>query len=161
MAALKDPAPGVRENAAVLAESYPACLPLLIDRMKDSSVRVAFQATLSAGDFKGQPLADAMADVMAKHGASPWFRTAVLSSEVGSSPQMLLSLDRRHDFFRDTASWKRTFIRDLSAVISARDRKEERLALERMMEGPRMKAQPLFIEAARKGISDTSRTRKQ
>src|SRR5699024_4683968 len=51
--ALEDSSPGIRENAAVLAERFPDCLPQLESLIEDSSTRVAFQATLSLGEFSG------------------------------------------------------------------------------------------------------------
>lgn len=156
MKALKDKDPGIRENAAVLAERFPECMPLLFQCMKDPSVRVALQATLSAGDGNGQTLTTALADVLVRHGASPWFRTAVLSSTAGSSAALLKELAARKDFFGDTAVWKRSFVRDISMVITSRNNPEERQAIERLMNDPYFKANPLYIEAVKNGTMEAS-----
>ena len=48
---MKDAHSGVRESGIMLSEKYPELLPQLIERINDSSARVAFQATLSLGEF--------------------------------------------------------------------------------------------------------------
>jgi putative membrane-bound dehydrogenase-like protein len=54
--ALQDVSPGVRENAAILAERFPACLAQLLKLAKDSSINVVFQAGLSLGEFNDKTL---------------------------------------------------------------------------------------------------------
>ena len=83
--AMKDSHPGVRESGIILSEKYLECLPQLIERIKDSSARVVFQATLSLGEFSVSQVVPALTNVVEKRGRDPWFRTAVLSSEAGSS----------------------------------------------------------------------------
>lgn len=123
--ALKDSSPGVRENALMLAERYPATLPLVIEKLKDPSKRVAFQASLSLGEFKGKEVLPALAQVVSLYGQDPWFRLAVLSSEAGSSPALLQQLVGQKTFFQQGADWKTAFVEDLSNVIGARNQKEQ------------------------------------
>jgi putative membrane-bound dehydrogenase-like protein len=127
--ALKDPEPGVRENAAILSERFPQCLPQLEKMINDSSARVAFQATLSLGQFKGKDVISALAHVAESRGENSWFRTAVLSADTSSSIELIKALAAQKSFFQQTAPWKLTFLGDVSYIIGARNRKEQVTAL--------------------------------
>lgn len=116
--ALKDASPGVRENAAMLAEHFPACLPQLEALIDDPSARVAFQATLSLGEFKGNNITNDLAKVLEKYGSNSWFRAAVLSSEPGSSISLVKQLTAPGSFM-EKASWGQAFLKDIAYVIGA------------------------------------------
>ena len=124
MTAMKDPSAGVRENAAILSERFPDCLSQLAEMINDPSIRVAFQATLSLGQFKDKAVIPALAKALELHGQSSWFRTAVLSSEAGSGIDLLKILER-NSFFKDASSWKLNFIETGSNVIGARNDKNQ------------------------------------
>lgn len=123
--ALLDSEPGVRENGIMLAERYPKTLKQIISLINDPSQRVALQAALSLGEFKGKKVVEALAEVIKNHGQNDWFRSAVLSSEPGSSVEMLKSLTGSNAFFSKEEAWKLSFIQDLSNVIGARYNKEQ------------------------------------
>ncbi|MCK0133544.1 PVC-type heme-binding CxxCH protein [Arenibacter sp. S6351L] len=124
MTAMKDPSAGVRENAAILSERFPDCVSQLAEMINDPSIRVAFQATLSLGQFKDKAVIPALAKALELHGQSSWFRTAVLSSEAGSGIDLLKILER-NSFFKDASSWKLNFIETCSNVIGARNNKNQ------------------------------------
>ena len=125
---LLDSEPGVRENGIILAERYPKTIKLLIPMVNDPSKRVAMQAALSLGQFKGKKVIEALAEVIRKYGQNDWFRSAVISSEAGSSVEILNSLVQDNTFFSNEESWKLSFIQDLSNIIGARYNKEQFLA---------------------------------
>jgi putative membrane-bound dehydrogenase-like protein len=58
--AMHDRHPGVRQHAARLSEQYSELLPDLLKSANDSSIWVAFQSTLSLGDFSGSQVTDAL-----------------------------------------------------------------------------------------------------
>jgi HEAT repeat protein len=123
-AALKDPAAGVRENAAILAERFPACLNDLQRLTEDSSLRVSYQATLSLGEFKDKNIIPWLAKTLQAHGQSKWFRAAVLSSELGSSVDLLDALTKSG--FADKAEdWKKDLHKELAETIGARNQKSQ------------------------------------
>jgi putative membrane-bound dehydrogenase-like protein len=122
---LQDTEPGVRENAIILAERYPKAIKSLIPIIHDTSKRVALQASLSIGEYKGKNVILALAEVIRKHGQNEWFRSAVLSSEVGSSVELLNALVKEKSFFINEESWKLSFIQDLSNIIGARYNKDQ------------------------------------
>lgn len=122
---LLDSEPGVRENGIILAERYPKTIKLLIPMVNDPSKRVALQAALSLGQFKGKKVIEALAEVIRKYGQNDWFRSAVISSEAGSSVEILNSLIKDSAFFSKEESWKLSFIQDLSNIIGARYNKEQ------------------------------------
>ncbi len=127
--AMKDPSPGVRENAAILSERFHGCLPQLEEMINDSSIRVIFQASLSLGEFNDKSVVFALSKVVEQHGQSPWFRTAVLSSETGSSIDLLETLSQKGSFFDVVAPWKLAFLQDFSNVIGARNQKGQIITL--------------------------------
>ncbi len=137
--ALQDPSEGVRENAIMLAERFPELLPKIIQMSNDPSARVAFQATLSLGEFKGKEVLPTYAKIITKYGQDPWFRTAVLSSDEGSSVEMLKALNQ-NAFLQKEEAWKSLFLDDLSYIIGARNSKEQVRAYLNMLTDPSVTA---------------------
>ncbi|MES3017262.1 MAG: PVC-type heme-binding CxxCH protein [Bacteroidota bacterium] len=125
MKALMDSSPGVRENALILAEKFAESLPLMIQKTNDADKRVAFQAALSIGNFNNKEVIVALANVIEKYGEDIWFRSAVLSSEAGSSPELLKVLSQRTSFVSKAGDWKNSFLQDLSTVIGSRNNKAQ------------------------------------
>src|SRR5699024_4697488 len=123
--ALQDHASGIRENAAIIAEKYPECLPQLEKLVNDTSARVAFQATLSLGEFSGRNIVNDMVKVLQKYGSNSWFRTGVLSSKAGSSIDLLKKLIDQDTFFQNKTSWKKKFIGNYSYIIGVRNNKAQ------------------------------------
>jgi putative membrane-bound dehydrogenase-like protein len=123
--ALLDTEAGVRENAIILAERYPKTIKNLLPMIHDQSKRVALQASLSIAEFKGKKVILALAEVIRKYGENDWFRSAVISSEAGSSVEILNALTQNNSFFDNEESWKLNFIQDLSNIIAARNNKEQ------------------------------------
>lgn len=123
--ALNDTAPGVRENALMLAEKFPETLPLILEKIKDPEKRVALQATLSAGNFNNSDVVLALANVVDKFGEDSWFRNAVLSSEPGSSDEILKVLSQRASFVQKESGWRTSFLQDLSNIIGSRNNKAQ------------------------------------
>lgn len=122
--ALRDPAAGVRENAAILAERFPACLNDLERLIEDSSLRVSYQATLSLGEFKDKNIVPWLAKTILAHGRSKWFRAAVLSSALGSSVD-LLDVLAKSGFADKEEDWKKDFYKELAETIGARNQKSQ------------------------------------
>lgn len=126
--ALMDPAPGVRENAAILAEKFPACLSRLQQLVEDNSIRVAYQAAFSLGEFNDKGIIPWLAKSVVLHGKSKWFRATVLSSGAGSSMELLDALSNSN--FTDKAEdWKTDFYKELAETIGARNQKAQVTAL--------------------------------
>ena len=122
---MTDKHPGVREHGILLAERFPSMLPDMIACLKDSSARVAFQASLSLGEYQDKAVVPAMAEVVKQKGENPWFQMAILSSEPGSSFEMLTSLSEDPSFLADVMSWKLQFLEDISYAMGARSHQPE------------------------------------
>ena len=137
--AMNDVHQGVRENGIMLSERYPELLPQLIERINDSSAHVAFQATLSLGEFPSALVVPALASVIEKHGQDSWFRIAVLSSEAGSSLPLLQLLVKQDKFFGKATAERAAFLNDFSYVIGARNRENEIVSLLKMLTGTGIK----------------------
>jgi hypothetical protein len=123
--AVKDIDPNLRENGLILAERYPQLLPLIMEATKDPVARVALQAALSLGEFKGQNIIPAMAAVLQKHIRDRWFRMAVLSADAGSSVQFLDYLVKKERFFTEYDSAGAAFLQDISFIIGFRNQTGE------------------------------------
>ena len=132
-AALGDEHPGVREQAVLLAEDFPGLLPRLVKMTADPSPRVAFQLSLSLGEFSGPRVLDAFRDLLARHGEDPWQRAAILSSDAGSSLQLLESMVAERGYFKDPTPKKTGFLEDLAAVVGARNRGQDIQRLVRLL----------------------------
>lgn len=122
---LQDSSPDVRENALMLAERYSELLPTMLKMLNDSSPRVKLQATLSLGQFKNQKIIEAFSKLIQSQGQNEWLRLAVLSSELGSSPDLLESMVDHHVFSPNPETWKLRFLQDLSYTIAARNNKSQ------------------------------------
>ncbi|MCI0625643.1 MAG: hypothetical protein L0387_29035, partial [Acidobacteria bacterium] len=119
---LKSPRPEVREHAVRLAEGFPELARDLIALSRDPAVRVCFQVALSLGQFSGKEMARALAQIASIHLDDGWFRTAILSSPVGSSLELLkLVVGERVASSEGMAS----FLKEISSVVGARRRRGE------------------------------------
>lgn len=122
---LQDSSLDVRENALMLAERYSELMPTMLKMLNDSSPRVKLQATLSLGQFKSQKIIAAFSELIQSQGQNEWLRLAVLSSELGSSPDLLESMVDNHVFSPNPETWKLRFLQDLSYTIAARNNKSQ------------------------------------
>lgn len=126
---LEDPHPGVREHAVRLAERYESLADEVAPMVDDPSARVAFQVALSLGEFTGAQVEAALAELARRRGDDRWIQTAILSSEMGTSVEMLEGL-ADNGFFDVPHQGRKQFLRRLSEVIaSRRNRSEIELAL--------------------------------
>ncbi|MVM41251.1 dehydrogenase [Spirosoma sp. HMF3257] len=123
--AMQDAQPDIRAYGLMLAERSPGTLPQVIEKASDPSAPVAFQACLSLGQFPAQQVAPALAGILANYGKDAWFRTAVLSSEAGSSLELARQLAGSSGYFQSIAPEKDTLLTDLAFVIGSRNRKDE------------------------------------
>jgi putative membrane-bound dehydrogenase-like protein len=119
--ALRDPHPGVREQAARLAEDRLATSPplraavlKLVDDAKELD-RLGFQIALSLGEAKGPDTMDALAKLARRFGGDPWMQTAVLSSAGSTAGDLLARLIASGD---DAISLP--FLRRLAAVVGSK-----------------------------------------
>jgi len=127
--AMTDSHPGVREHGVILSEQYPECFPQLIKMTEDPAVRVAFQVCLSLGEFPNQQVMESLARIVEKYGQDPWFQTALLSSETGSSLNFLELVIKRNSFFEKDNVERTSFLEQFSFVIGARSKNVEMIRL--------------------------------
>lgn len=158
--ALKDPDPGMRTHAIILSERYPQCLPQLLTMVGDSSAQVVLQLALSLGEFALPQVIPALANIIERYGEAALFQTAVLSSDAGSSMELLKLLISRGSFFKDTSPEKIAFVKDYLYVIGARKKKEDILALIALLSHPEVKEainwQLAGLEGLTKGLQKSA-----
>lgn len=152
--ALKDPQPGIREQAVILAERYPQCLPQLLEMINDSSIQVAFQAALSLGEFTSPQVTAALAKFIEQHAQASLCRTAVLSSVAGSSPELLKLLINNGLFFKEAGKEKLSFVEDFFYVNGARKNKAEILEVLKLVSLPAIKSAKDYELAALTGLAN-------
>lgn len=119
--AMKDAAAGIREHAAILAERYPECLPALVELSADSVPLVAFQATLSLGEFPIGKTMPALAAVLEKHAKDKWFQSAILSSPGGISMEFLQHLQTSGALQKEGRSDKGGYLTTFAHAVAARN----------------------------------------
>jgi len=150
--ALKDPEPGIREQAIILSEKYPQLLPQLIQMVNDSSAQVVLQAALSLGNYKNAEAENAVATVLAKYYPEQLFRMSILSSNYYSGPGFLKNLITRGTFFKDSSADKNTFVKDLSYVTGARNNDDEIARMIELTSSPAIKNNPGMYMASLDGL---------
>ena len=151
--AVKDTDPNVRENGLILAERYQELMPLVLEATKDSIARVALQAVLSLGEFKRQQLMPAFSEVLQKHSSDPWFRTAVLSANDGSSLQLLDFIINK-GFFQEYKQHKFSFLEDFSYIVGFRNKQGEISQLLALVSVPSIKNENKWLLAALTGLNE-------
>lgn len=123
--ALSDPHAGVREHGVILAERYPEFLPEIVKLTNDVSPQVAFQATLSLGQFPNKQLVTVMREIIEKNAENSSYRLAVLSSEPGCSPELARLLLQEGTFFAISSAGRLKFIEDYSYIAGSRNGKDD------------------------------------
>lgn len=139
--AMQDAHPHVREHGVILSEQFSELLPQLVKIVDDPSARVAFQASLSLGEFTDDKAVSALASVVEQYGQDPWFQTAVLSSQVGSSIDILKILANQKSFFQKAEPWKITFLEDFSYITGSRHQQEQILSFLDLLSQPVLEKQ--------------------
>ncbi|MDA0195158.1 MAG: dehydrogenase [Bacteroidetes bacterium] len=131
--AMTDLHPGVRKHGAILSEQYPDCLPQLLELVNDQDIAVAFQATLSLGEYNNDEVISALTGIVEKNGQDTWFQMATLSSEAGSSMALLKQLVKKGSFFSNPSPEKQRFLEQFSYITGARNKEGEAALLLKMM----------------------------
>lgn len=120
--ALADDHPAIRENAVRLAEEHLDRLGShVLGATEDESARVAFQATLTAGNLiPSEPVIAALGRVLASHPEDPWFRVAALSAPPEFALPLLAMITGETAIFEASPSaHRKALLRDFARVISA------------------------------------------
>lgn len=124
---LKDPHPRLREHALRLAEKHaasPAIRQQFVAMTADSELRVRYQLAFSLGEFPPSPdRTNALATLIKKDAADPYFRAALLSSLGEGAGEMLTLLGRDAAF--PESNDDRDFIAALATQIGKQQRPED------------------------------------
>ena len=155
--AMQDASPGVRYNAAILAERYPECYNDLVTLTKDGFAKVVLQACLSAGEFKGKNNTLVFIDILGRYGYDRMFQMAVLSTDEGSSPQFLNALIKS-PVGNDTSKIRNDFLQDLAYVVGSRHNKTQVKALLISLENPAIKTNgrnAAILRGLRRGLENS------
>lgn len=158
--AIVDPVAAVREHGLMLAEKYPACYPLILAAINDSSAKVALQAVLSLGEFNNPANEKAFATVLEKYKANQWFRTAVLSTDAGSSAAFMQRLLSSPAFTNEATADKTQLVEEITGIIAARNKKGETALLLNSISKANSAVNQQWMLAALKALSKAYRSPK-
>ncbi len=122
--ALNDHEPGIRKEALVLAEKQANGLELALPLAQDPDAGVAFQAALTLGNYKGEAVEKALADILLRFGKNKWYVWAVLSSEIGSS-QTFFNLLISRGYFNELRGGVADFVENHAYIAAARNDVEQ------------------------------------
>ena len=150
--ALNDPEPGVREHGLILAEKYPVFLSEIIRLTDDSSPQVAYQASLSLGQFPEKEALPTLARIAEKHAEVPLYRLAVLSSEPGASPVLLKTLIEGGTFFKNSSPGKLKLLEEYAYIAGSRNGKNEVGTLVEFLSKTEENWQPAILNGLASGI---------
>ena len=117
-AALKDPHPGIRENALRMAEELtgdPGVVNAVLALGKDKEPRVLYQLAFTLGQFKDPRALALLTDLARDHGGESWYRTAILSSLNDNASEFFHLYLSRNQFQLNPA-----FLHQLAALIGAK-----------------------------------------
>lgn len=118
VAALKDPHPGIRENALRLAEELATDSTVanaVLALKNDKEPRVLYQLAFTLGQFKDPRTLAVLADLARERAGEPWFRTAILSSLNDNASDFFHLYLSRNQFQLNPA-----FLDQLAALIGAK-----------------------------------------
>ncbi|HTU93315.1 MAG TPA: PVC-type heme-binding CxxCH protein [Gemmataceae bacterium] len=119
--ALKDPVPGVREQALRLAEErLPSSAKLcaaVATLADDPSPRVRFQLAFTLGAGDSPETVSALARVALRDAGDRWTQTALLSSIHGSGVALLETLVKDRDFIKDATPARLQLLSRLAALV--------------------------------------------
>ncbi len=123
VAALKDPHPGIRENALRLAEELttdPFVINAALALKSDKEPRVLYQLAFTLGQFKDPRGLVALTDLARDRAGEPWFRTAILSSLNDTASEFFHLYLSRNPFQLNPV-----FLDQLAALIGAKHDPDE------------------------------------
>ena len=122
--AMADEQPEIRLHGIRLAETCLVCRPDITRLAEDVDARIVLQAALSMGQFNDQEALRAMAGIAVRFAGDPWMQKALLSSEKGSSMEMVEML-AGSGYFSVDDSTRRAFLQELAGVIGRRNASAE------------------------------------
>jgi putative membrane-bound dehydrogenase-like protein len=145
LAALSDPAPGLREHGLRLAERFAgkslAIEKRMLEMADDGDPLVRYQLAFSLGALPGSTPASALAALAARDAADSWMRLALLSSVLECAGAVFDTLARNSAFCANAQG--RTFLRALAAQVGAAGRADDLAAIKRALDGPLREADAL------------------
>ncbi len=151
--ALTDSNAGLREHGAILAERFPQLAGQLLKTINDPVGLVALQGTLGAGQLPANQVVPAFASVIEKKYGDMWFTNAVLSSNPGSSFDLVSQLAQNGNFFKGADSAKLAFMKNISIIIGSRKSVQEVSKLLEFLSSPTLKAEGKWAETGLKGLA--------
>jgi putative membrane-bound dehydrogenase-like protein len=120
--ALRDPEPGVREQALRLAESRlasPGLLAEVTHLAEDPTPRVRFQLAFTLGESEAPEAVVALAKIARRDAEDPWIQTAVLSSLGRRAAEVLATLAEDRTYTRKSGAGGLQLMKRLAALVGA------------------------------------------
>src|SRR5229473_3595114 len=128
--ALRDPEPGVRENAIVLAEPRLANSPALIQKLigmgKDPDARVRFQLLCTLGTLNSPVVRATRDELLSQDIEDKWFQIAALSASSGEASRLY---EKAVASGTSEPPGRVSFVRQAASVVGARQKPSEVLSV--------------------------------
>jgi putative membrane-bound dehydrogenase-like protein len=128
--ALRDPEPGVRENAIVLAEprltSSPVLVQQLIGMAKDADAMVRFQLLCTLGSLNSPAARVARDELLSRDAEDKWFQIAALSASSGEASRIY---EKAVASGNSETPGRVSFVRQAASVVGARQKPAEVLSV--------------------------------
>ena len=132
LAGLGDQRPEVREQSIRLGEPYLADRRI-VDRMTemtgDPDERVRFQLACTLGELPAGISFKPLVKIAAEHMEDPWFQVAVLSAAADEAVRWFRSVTRDEEFASRETEGRQLFLRRLTSMIGARQKRGELTAV--------------------------------
>ncbi|WP_316812689.1 PVC-type heme-binding CxxCH protein [Pedobacter heparinus] len=151
--ALTDANAGLREHGAILAERFPQLSDQLVKTIADPVGLVSLQATLSAGQLGAAQVIPAFASLIENKYKDLWFSNAVLSSNPGSSFELLDQLAKNGTFFKATDSAKLAFVKNIATAVGSRKSAAEVSRLLSFLSSPIATADSKWVQTSLSGLA--------
>jgi putative membrane-bound dehydrogenase-like protein len=127
VAALTDPAAGVREHAVRLAENafpqHPELVAKVLPLANDPEARVRFQVAFTLGQNEDSRTVTGLAQIAEKDAGDAWIRTAVLSSSVKCADRLFEALIQQPAFVQLDGAM--LLLKELSFTVGAVNQREK------------------------------------
>lgn len=115
--ALKSEYYGIRKNALMLAEAFPALKKDIAAMINDESPIVSLQAILSLGNYEDDFTIKQLAKALVEKGENKWFRLGILSSNAGSGEAILKVLESDYQFSAQKEDWKEAYLKEVDHIL--------------------------------------------
>ena len=153
---LDDDRSAVREQAIRLSEKVlsDSIQSKLLEMTDDPDDRVLFRLACTLGLLPDEKSFPALKKIITRYMDDPWFRTAVLSAASKAAMRWFRTLSEERGFLQEESEGKGEFLKEIAAIIGARQRSGEIAEILTFVEGREETRGRWWQAASLKGLAD-------